>query len=72
MNLKSHEELIGIPENHTLVKVDMRSKIRKGWDTDYYTLEEHDDSGNVVAKYEVEVATKMYPPFNTTQDYRKI
>lgn len=75
VNIMSDEyrKLIGIPDEHSLKQVDMEWKgARRGQDTDVYIFDEINQSGEVVARYEVTSSTSIYPPFKTHTSYSKI
>ncbi|HEX2859222.1 MAG TPA: hypothetical protein VHP58_03380 [Alphaproteobacteria bacterium] len=44
---------LGVPANHTLVQTDWSAKQRKGRDIDYWSYDELDENGVVVARYSV-------------------
>ncbi|GKX54089.1 hypothetical protein SOASR030_02010 [Leminorella grimontii] len=68
-----YRKLIGIPDAHSLRQVSVNWKgSRRGQDTDVYIFEEVNESGETVAKYEVESSTSIHPPFNASLSYSKI
>lgn len=66
-----YRQEIGIALDANLVRTATDWKQRKGRDTDYEYYEERDETGNVVAKYEIQDSTSMYPPFGRTVEYYK-
>ncbi|WP_348814319.1 hypothetical protein NFG57_11085 [Halomonas sp. H10-59] len=69
--IDKHKEIIGIPETSDLVSKGSTWKQKHGWDTDTYVYEERDKAGALLAKYEVDDATHMYPPFENEVTFRK-
>lgn len=66
-----YRQHIGIAADANLVQTNSEWKQKKGRDTDYEYYEERDAEGNVVAKYEIQDSTSMYPPFGRTVHYFK-
>jgi hypothetical protein len=63
--MEAHFEKMPIPDGHRLVATGMEAKgSRRGHDTDIYQYDELNADGEVVASYEVEDSTSIYPPFN--------
>ncbi|WP_458374776.1 hypothetical protein [Pseudomonas laurylsulfatiphila] len=63
--MEAHFEKMPIPDGHRLVATGMEVKgARHGEDTDIYQYDELNVAGEVVASYEVEDSTSVYPPFS--------
>lgn len=68
-----YRKKIGIPDNHTLEEVSSDWKgSRRGQDTDEYVYRELDPNGKVVAIYEIQDSTSIYPPFGRSITYKKV
>lgn len=67
-----YKKKLGIPEKHTLVKIDSKWEQRKGRDTDIYWYDEINESGIVVSKYIVKDSTSIYPPFGRSVTWDKV
>ncbi|MDH2293180.1 hypothetical protein [Cobetia sp. 1AS1] len=70
--IDKHKKAIGVPESHDLTCTGSTCKQKHGWDTDTYVYEERDKAGSLLAKYEVDDSTHMYPPFENKVTFRKV
>lgn len=68
---ENYRKYLGLAEDVHLVKTGSEWKQRRGQDTDFEYYEQHDAEGNVVAKYEIQDSTSMYPPQTRTVRYVK-
>lgn len=63
--MEAHFNKMPIPDGHRLVATGMEARgARRGEDTDIYHYEELNAAGEIVATYEVEDSTSVYPPFS--------
>lgn len=69
---KPVQEVIPHAPGHTFRQLSTRSSERRGQDTDYYTYEELNEAGDVVAIYELSNAMSIYPPQKIHQGYKKL
>lgn len=68
---QAYLDQLGVPASYTVEKIEGHQELRGGQDTDITVYDVRDETGLVVATYEIHDSTSIAPPFGRSVTCRR-